>query len=226
MIRPIEPDLWVLETPFVMGPVAMGLRMTIIRLRDGTLWVHSPVHTTPADRAELDRLGAVAHIVAPNLMHHLFAAELAAHYPQARLYAAPGLANKVPALARAESLPTQPIAAWDHAIRPFSLAGIPRLQETIFLFRRTLIVTDLVFNIPTLPWGVGRVMMQLNGAVGGVRASRLMRHVVVADRPAFRASLAKLLAEEFSRLIVCHGEIQDTGGHEALAQAYASVLKG
>ena len=40
------------------------------------------------------------------------------------------------------------------------------------------------------------------------------------DRPAARASLERLLAEDFERIILCHGEVLEKGGREALRLAY------
>ncbi|KIG15533.1 hypothetical protein DB30_05556 [Enhygromyxa salina] len=47
--------------------------MTVIRLDDGRLLLHSPIRCTPELREELDALGSVAFVAAPNRFHHLFA---------------------------------------------------------------------------------------------------------------------------------------------------------
>ena len=49
--------------------------------------------------ADLDRLGPVTHIVAPNAFHHLFAAERKAAHPDAVLHAPEALRRKRPDLA-------------------------------------------------------------------------------------------------------------------------------
>ena len=45
-------------------------------------------------RAEVEALGQVTQIVAPNHLHHLFLPDWAAAWPEARLHAAPGLRKK------------------------------------------------------------------------------------------------------------------------------------
>ncbi|MCG7533934.1 DUF4336 domain-containing protein [Pseudoalteromonas sp. OOF1S-7] len=49
-------------------------RMTIVRLPCGGLWVHSPICLTPGLREQVDALGPVTYLVAPNHLHHLFMA--------------------------------------------------------------------------------------------------------------------------------------------------------
>ncbi|KAK0358279.1 hypothetical protein LTR94_036056, partial [Friedmanniomyces endolithicus] len=68
--------------------------MAVIRLAGGDLFVWSPVALTEGLRAEVDALGEVRHLVAPNALHHLFVAEWKAAWPAARIYAAPGLQQK------------------------------------------------------------------------------------------------------------------------------------
>ena len=74
--------LWLFALPFTT-------RMTVIRLPEGGLWVHSPTPLDDALKAEIDALGPVAHIVAPNRIHYWWAGDWKQAYPQARTYAAP-----------------------------------------------------------------------------------------------------------------------------------------
>jgi hypothetical protein len=43
MLRQIDTDLWVAERPHTYLGVQLEIRLTVIRLTDGTLFVHSPV---------------------------------------------------------------------------------------------------------------------------------------------------------------------------------------
>src|SRR5438105_1562048 len=97
-LRQLATDLWVTERPQRAFGIEMGTRMTVVRLGDGTLWVHSPVALERATRRALDALAPVRHVVAPNRFHHLYAGQYAVVYLDARLYAAPGLREKRPDL--------------------------------------------------------------------------------------------------------------------------------
>lgn len=223
MLRQLDPNLWVLDKPFKMFGVDMGGRMTVVRLADGGLWLHSPVKLDPEDRAALDRLGPVRHIVAPNQMHHLYVAPVKSVYPEAQVYLAPGLAEKVPSLPAGQVLGSEAPAAWAGQIQQLVVGGAPKLNEVVFRAGRTLIVTDLLFNLVHAPSLVGRILFTLNGALGGPRATQVLRSLF-KDRAAVRGGIEALLAWDFERIVVTHGEVIESGGREALRSAYAFLL--
>ena len=47
----------------------VGTRMTVIRLRDNSLILISPLKITSDIEEELDELGEVKYLIAPNLFH-------------------------------------------------------------------------------------------------------------------------------------------------------------
>ena len=53
-LRQLDPDLWTLEAPLRLYGLRIGARMTLIRLPDGGLFVHSPVEPEADVRAEID----------------------------------------------------------------------------------------------------------------------------------------------------------------------------
>ncbi len=56
-MRNVDRDLWVAEQPLRFGLLELGTRMTVIRLADASLLLHSPIGLSPALRAQLDELG-------------------------------------------------------------------------------------------------------------------------------------------------------------------------
>ena len=99
MLTPLARDLWGADgTAPQPGGVVLPTRMTIARLRDGSLWLHSPVEVDDALAAEIDALGEVRTLVAPNLLHYRFLGAAAARWPTAKVLGAPGLARKRPDL--------------------------------------------------------------------------------------------------------------------------------
>lgn len=223
MLRQLDTNLWVLDKPFHIPGAELGVRMTVVRLKSGDLWVHSPVRTNPEQRAAIDQLGRVAHIVAPSKVHHLFAPEFKSCYPEARLYVAPGLAQKNRALLNSEPLTDRPPTAWGGEFEQVQLAGAPSVNETVFLHGRTLIVTDLVFNYVSVETLGTKLFLTLDGALGGLRASRILR-LCIKDRAAARASIERMLSWDFDRIIVCHGEVLQSGGRDELRRAFRFLL--
>jgi len=95
-MRSLATGLWVAEQSFKASPLGLNVdtRMTVIRLTNGGLFLHSPIKMDAETRHALDSIGPVRAVVAPNRVHHLFVADYVTAYPKARIYAAPGLPEK------------------------------------------------------------------------------------------------------------------------------------
>jgi len=66
--------------------IAPWCRMTVVRLRNRQLLLHSPIPIDADMKAEIEGLGEVTHIVSPNLYHHLYAGEAQKAWPDALLH--------------------------------------------------------------------------------------------------------------------------------------------
>lgn len=223
-LRGVAKQLWTVDHPLRVGGLALGTRTSVVRLGDGGLFIHSPGPLDGALRRALEQLGPVRAIVAPNRLHHLYVAENARAFPDARVYAAPGVARKQPDVRFYRELGDVAAAAWSGDLDQVLVQGVPRLNEVAFLHRasRTLLLTDLAFNVRKLDSAFARLFMRLNDGYGRFGPTRLMRSQF-RDRQALRASLERILAWDFDRVTVTHGEILETGGREALRDAFASV---
>lgn len=199
-----------------LGMLHIGTRMTVVRLRDGSLLLHSPVPLSTEAKAELDALGPVQHVVCPNLYHHVHASAVLAAYPQALLHAPAGLQKKRPDLPIGAPFAAAPHPAWAADLRPFQIEG-SLLGETVFLHERTrtLISSDLTENFETSPHLLTRLYLKANGIHGKIGWSRMLR-VLYRDRAAARRSIDQLLGLDFNRLIIGHGNIIQTEGREAV----------
>ncbi len=222
MLRPVAEDIYALEVPFRTGGLELGGRMTVIRLPGGGLWIHSPVRLEAAARAAVEALGAVRYLVAPNLMHHLHLRDWAAAYPDARVVALSGLRRKQPELRIDVELGDTPDAGYGQVIKQHHVHGIPRVEEFVFLHRpsRTLLVTDLAFHIRESPSWLTRTYLRLSGTYGKLAPTMLLKSLM-KDRAALRASLDVVLSLDFERVVVCHGEVLERGGREALRSGFA-----
>src|SRR5262249_51777678 len=77
-LQPLAADqLWIADMDAQRGGFEFGARMTVVRLPGGELWLHSLVALTPELRQELDGLGPVRFLVAPNRLHYQHLAEFA-----------------------------------------------------------------------------------------------------------------------------------------------------
>ena len=223
MLTPHAPNLWSATHHFSVSGLPLTSRMTVVRLSDGGLWLHSPVPIDAALQAELKELGEVRFIVAPNKMHYLFAGACAALYPQAQLLGAPGLRTKRPELAqlhKLQDLPTPGTAPWCPELDHLVFEGIPLANETDWFHApsSTLILTDLCqwmqgeLALPTLLYA------KLTGVRQRLNVPRTVR-LLVRDKAAARTSAAKLLQWPIQRVVVAHNAVLETDAKAQLAQA-------
>jgi hypothetical protein len=222
MLRPLSEGVQVLEVPFRLGGLELGGRMTVVRLPDGGLWIHSPVRLTAATRAAVDALGPVRFLVAPNVMHHVHLGAWAAAYPEARVVGPAGLRRKRPELRLEVELTDTPEPGYAAVFSQQWMRGMPKLDEFLFLHRPsgTLLVTDLAFHIRESPSWLTRTYLKLSRAYGKLAPTLLLKSLV-KDRAALRASLDTVLGWDFERVVVCHGEVLERGGREALRHGFS-----
>lgn len=218
-------DVWIAERPQRFYGLEVGTRMTVIRLADGSLLLHSPVALDPELRRELDSIGRVRFTVAPNRVHHLYAGEVAKAYPDARLWVAPGLERKRPDLVYVGVLGDESPAEWKGEVDQVFFRGRPYENEVVFLHRasRTLIMCDLAFNFGPRAATPTRLLMRLLRSYGRFGPSSL-DPLLIRDRRAARKSLERILAWDFDRVVVAHGDVLESGGREALRQGYSWLL--
>jgi len=221
MLRAVSDGLWVIDHPFKMMGIAIGTRTTLIRLANGGLFMHSPGPLDAELIESIDEIGPVHAIVAPNDFHHLFVEENMNAWPEASVFLAPGLKEKRPDLTRAEILGQTAPAAWSDEIEQVWMRGAPKVNEIVFFHRksRTLILTDLAFNVVEPGPFLVRLFMRINGASGRLASSRLMKGMY-RDRAAARAGAEAILAWDFDRLVLCHGDIVETGAKARLSPEF------
>jgi hypothetical protein len=222
MLHKLDENLWVVERRQRFYGLEVGCRMTVMRLEGGRLFLHSPVMLDLQLRRELDGLGAVRYAVAPNRFHHLYAGEVAKLYPEARLWVAAGVERKRPELDIAGVLTDDAPVEWKGEIDQLCFRGRPFENEVVFLHRpsRTLVLCDLAFNFGPAAPVVTRFLLTLVGGYGGFRTTRL-DPLLIRDRPAARRSLEHILAWDFDRVVVAHGNVLESGGRELLRAAYS-----
>lgn len=220
--RELDAGLWVFERPLSVLGLHVGTRMTVLRLADGSLFLHSPVGLDAGTRTDLERLGRVRFVVAPNKLHHLFVAAYRDAFPDAELWAAPGLTEKRPRLPFDGVLDDAAPGAWKADLEQLLVAGIPHLNEVVFLQRatRTLLLTDLGMNFAPGGTLLTRLWVRAMGLRGGFGVSRLVRSLV-RDRAAARASIERVLSWDFERVTVTHGMVLQRSGRRLMRQAWA-----
>lgn len=225
MLEPLANDLWSTTQQISVHGLPVRTRMTVARLPGGMLWLHSPIAPSSALRAALDALGTVRWLVAPNRMHHLFAGDWQAHYPQAELWGAPGLAAKRTDLPQLRSLDQALPTAWQPMLAMEFFAGIPILNECVWLHQpsASLIVTDLLQYYPQDLSLSARLFNSLNGTRSRLAMPRALRFAI-KDRVAASTSATALCAWPVERLVLAHDAVLTENAGQQLQQALAFLL--
>ena len=223
MLKEFGPSLYVVEGPTVsFFGFPYPTRMAVVRLSDGDLWVWSPVALTDALADSVEAIGPVRYIVSPNKLHHLFLGEWAARWPDARLYAPPGLARKKPEIHFDADLGDAPDPAWAADIDQVIFRGSLAVEEVVFFHRAssTAIVCDLIQRFsPEKMTGWKGKLMQLDGMVGEQGSTPREWRASFLHRGPARAARQKVLDWNPERLLIAHGECAQSGATEIVSKA-------
>ena len=183
MLQALAEDLWIADAPLRFLGLEVGARMTVVRLADGHLLLHSPVAADGDLVAAVAELGAVAYLVAPNRLHHLFVGDWKRAFPDAEIHVAPGLDTKRSDLAISAVLGEEPCSGWRDDLDQTVVGGFPFANEVVFFHpaSATLIATDLAFNFGDDSTPLTRLVTRLAGTYGELAPS-LLERALIRDR--------------------------------------------
>lgn len=224
-MRQLDSDVWYADAPLRFLGLEVGARMTVVRLPGSELLLHSPIEATDELVREVEALGRVRSLVAPNRLHHLYVESWQRACPDAELFVAPGLEEKRSDLKITGVLRDAPEAGWAETIDQVVVRGFPFANEVVFFHRpsRTLIATDLAFNVGASSPPLTRFFFKLSRAYGRLTPT-LVERLLIRDPASFRQSLERILQWPFERVIVAHGEVSESGGREELVRGYDWIL--
>lgn len=226
-LQQIGKDIWIYDgTTVNFYGFPFPTRMTVIRLENGNLWIHSPEKLNDNLKTELSTIGKVMYLVSPNKLHHLFLLEWINAYPNAVTYAAPGLAKKRKDIQFDIELSEAPEEEWAKEISQTIFRGSPAMEEVVFYHKRTstLIVTDLIENFDpnTLTWWQKK-LAQFAGILSpkGKMPIDWRFSFLLGSRAKARESLAVILAWQPDTIILSHGECVLTEGTKFLMSSFS-----
>ena len=229
--KAVAEGVWIVDS----GPIdAMGfalpVRMTILRLENGDLLLHSPTPFSTELAEAVDALGRVRHLIAPNVAHWTFLVDWQRAYPEATSWAAPGLRDR--AQVRASSvrfdaeLGETPPAEWSGTLDQGIVHGGAGFNEVWFFHRptKTLVLVDLIENLdPEKLPPITRLVMQASAATHGTTARYLRLPVRLGGADAKKAVQA-IVALEPDRVIFAHGRPFDIDGAARLKRAFEWLI--
>lgn len=231
--KPVAEGVWIIDAePIRAMGITLPVRMTAVRLDGGDLWLHSPTRFAPSVLRELEALGPVRHLVAPNIAHWTFLKEWQRHCPDATTWAAPNLRRRLQVKASGvrldRDLGEQPPDDWSGDFHQTVIPGGGGFREMAFLHRpsRTLLLTDLISNLETdrLPLAT-RAYARLTGTQAPRGSTpNYLRPLIRLRRKEAAAAASRLLAWAPERVIFAHGLWFVTDGTRHLQRSLAWLL--
>jgi len=224
MLKPFGHEVWIADGPDV---VIVGFhyptRMAVMRLSDGCLFIWSPIQLSETLRAEVDALGHVRHIIAPNSLHHLFLPQWKNAYPGARVYAPPGLRKKRKDIMFDADLGNAPDPDWAGEIDQVLMQGNLITIEVVFFHvtSGTVLFTDLIQQLPAgLFSGWRALVAKLDLMAGPEPAVPRKFRIAFTNRRAARNSLERIFAWPAEKVLMAHGTPVEKDARAFLHRAF------
>jgi hypothetical protein len=201
----LAENFWLRRYPLKLFGADLHRNVSLIRLGSGEVVVHSTAPFGRAEVAEIHELGRVRWVLDAMLDHDTFARAGREAFPQAYFLGPDGFSEKV-GFPCAPILP--PPTEWGEELQVLRIEGLPSFSEHVFYHQssRTLVVADLIVNFEDVPnlWMKAMLLAGI-GSKHCPGASRRLK-MSIRDRAAFRASIGKMMAWDFERVVVGHGE--------------------
>jgi len=221
--------IWLKEYPIKYAGTRFNARMTLIRLKNGNLLIHSPCEIDEETRCEINKLGKVECILAPGYYHYFYVGSAQQAFPEAETFLCPGIETKVPDIKFDWILGDRPDPRWADDLDQVLLRGNKYIWETAFFHKqtKTLILVDLIENITHKTKGVNWSLKFW---------WKVIFHMWENPKPApeyqfgwknkhaARNSLQKILQWDFDKIIISHGDLIEENAKETALKAWRKPL--
>ena len=216
--RQLTDNVGLLSFPWRALGIDFKRNVTLLRLEDGRVIIHSSARFTEPDVVAIRHFGEPAWLVDATLMHDTFAKQGHQAFPDL-LYLAPEGFAEASGISTTSLCP--PPGDWAGQVDVFKLDGVRSNEHALFHRpSRTLVVADLFFSFPEnirgWPRFFVRHFMRLPRLFG---VSSFYRRLIVRDKEAFKRSVCALVALDFERLLVAHSEPIDKDAKRAVDKA-------
>lgn len=217
--------------PFLHFP--FPTRMTVVKLHNGDLWLHSPTAYTPELGEELSKLGRIAHLVSPNLLHYANIAAWKEHFPEAIAWASPGVLKRAKARGIAvrfdrELDPGAIPEEWQHDLRHTVVPG-KLLDEFVFFHdvSKTLIVTDTIqnFELDKMRQPYRSLVWIARAYAPRAQAPIDLRSTFLFNKKEIRKAVQEMLSWHPERIILSHGKNIESDAPKAIEFAFRFALR-
>lgn len=224
-----QDRIWIKDYPIRYAGTRFNARMTIVRLNNGNLLLHSPCEIVPQTKSAIETLGKVDFIVAPGSYHHFYVSSAQQAFPEAETFICPGIEKKRPDIDFDWFLGDRPDRRLATDFEQVLMRGNKFICEVAFFHKpsKTLILVDLIENFTDATEDVS-LSLKLWWKV--------IFHMWHNPKPApeyqfgwknknaVRKSLHKILEWDFERIVIAHGDLIEENARETVLQAWQKPL--
>lgn len=225
----VSDQIWLKDYPIRYAGCRFDARMTVLRLADARLMLHSPCAIDTELKEELTSLGEVAFIVAPGNYHYFHVASAQVAFPAAETYICPGIERKIPEIRFDWFLGDRPPEVWAASLDQSLVRGTRFIWEVAFYHKpsRTLLLVDLIENIGDQTANVNCVLKFWWKCI-----YRMWNRPKPApeyqmgwkDKAAAKKSLQRILEWDIERIILAHGDTIEQEAKAAALEAWKVPL--
>lgn len=229
--KAVSENIWIVDSgPLRPAGLVVPIRMTLVRLAGGELLLHSPTQLTDSLAAELEQLGPVRHLVAPTIGHWTFLAEWQSAFPEAEVWAVPGLGQRPQVRSSGlridHELGGEAPEAWTEEIEQGLVKGGGGFNEAYFFHQptRSLVLADLVQNLDPgkLPPATALAAKLARSTSG--RTPAHVRMAILLGGARAKDEIRQLVQLQPDKVIFAHGNWFTTRAAERLSQAFEWLL--
>jgi hypothetical protein len=234
--KPVAPGIGIVDGPFeyltVAGirlPLPFTTRMTVVRLSDGALFLHSPIKYDRKLANELQGLGTIRHLVSPNQFHYAHVGEWEKAFPDAISWASPGARKRARArhvdVRFKKDLEARPPDEWSREIDQTLFPG-GYFKELIFFHRasKTLELTDTIINLEldkvSEPWRTATRLTGMYHPYGQIFFG--MRPPLLLQRRKARAAIRRIHSWQPQRILLSHGRSFESGADDVIRRIFGA----
>jgi hypothetical protein len=200
-LEQLGENLWSVTAKLKMPLGETTRHMTVAKLKNGGLVIYSAIALAEPEMAKLEALGRPKYLVVPSGIHRMDARPWKERYPDLVVIAPAGARDKV---GEVVGVDCTLVNFGDPAVRLFAVPGTAN-RELAMVVGKTLVVNDLIFNLPRLR-GVRQWIYRLLGfGPGKPTIPKLVAKKLVDDEAAMKAELRRWANTGFERVLVAHG---------------------
>jgi hypothetical protein len=206
-VQELTENLWRVEG--ALPHFSMRRVMTVVRLQDGRLVIHSAIAMDESAMKRLEAWGEPAILLVPHSRHRMDAPRYKRRYPALRVFAPPAVMNKAREVVDVDG--TFAEAPLDPSASLELLDGTGEAEAALIVRSNdgvTVVLTEVVFDLELPKSMLLRTAIKLTGFGPGAVVTPVVKLEMVKNKRALAAHLERLAGTpELQRLIVGHSRM-------------------